>query len=161
MKFYRFPSDSERKAKWIAAINRKDWYPTEYSWICSEHFVSGEKSNNQFAPNYVPTIFKHVKSPMKRRMEAQVADFQRRTATKKRRIEQIENSLLAEEQRKRSYARKKKPGDVKRTVEWRALQHFQMYQFSGTNLSVIGKELGMLQLDSSPTVDMHWLVDIM
>ena len=61
VKFYRFPSDPERKAKWIAAINRKDWYPTEYSWICSEHFVSGEKSNNQFAPNYVPTIFKHVK----------------------------------------------------------------------------------------------------
>ena len=101
VKFYRFPSDPERKAKWIAAINRKDWYPMEYSWICSEHFVSGEKSNNQFAPNYVPRIFKHVKSPIKRRMQAKVADFQRRTATRKRRIEQAENSILAEEQRKK------------------------------------------------------------
>ena len=107
VKFYRFPSDPERKAKWIAAINRKDWYPTEYSWICSEHFVSGEKINNQFAPNYVPTIFKHVKSPIKRRMEAKVADFQRRTATRKRRIEQAENSMLAEEQRKKRLCEEK------------------------------------------------------
>ena len=111
--FYRFPSDPERKAKWIAAINRKDWYPTEYSWICSEHFVSGEKSNNQFAPNYVPTIFKHVKSPIKRKMEAQVADFQRRTATKKRQIGQAESLMLAEEE-KRGCAREKKVGSVKR-----------------------------------------------
>ena len=108
VKFYRFPLDPEQKAKWIAAINRKDWYPTEYSWICSEHFVSGEKSNNQFAPNYVPTIFKHVKSPIKRRMEAKVADFQRRTATRKRRIEQ------AEEQRKKRLREEKKLGNAKR-----------------------------------------------
>ena len=50
----------------------------EYTWICIEHFVSWEKSNNQFALNHVPTIFKYVKSLMKQRMEAQVVEFQRR-----------------------------------------------------------------------------------
>ena len=33
--------------------------PTQYTWICSEHFVSGCKSNNLLAPNYVPSLFKH------------------------------------------------------------------------------------------------------
>ena len=101
IKFYHFPTDPERKQQWITAVNRKNWHPTEYTWICSEHFVLGKKSNNQFAPNYVPTIFKHVKSPEKRRMDAQVVDFQQRTATRKRRIEQAEKSLLDEELRKK------------------------------------------------------------
>ena len=101
IKFYRFPTDHKRKQWWITAVNRKDWHSTEYTWICSKHFVLGEKSSNQFAPNYVPTIFKHVKSPEKQRMDAQVVDFQRRTATRKRRIEQAEKSLLDEELRKK------------------------------------------------------------
>ena len=101
IKFYRFPTDPERKQRWIAAVDRKDWYPTEYTWICSEHFVLGEKSNNQFAPNYIPTILKHIRSPEKRRIDAKVVDFQRRTATRKRRIEQTEKSQLAEEEKKK------------------------------------------------------------
>ena len=34
-------------------------------------------------------------------MEAKLADFQRKTPTRKRRIKQVENLLLAEEQRKK------------------------------------------------------------
>ena len=97
MQFYRFPADPERKSKWVAAVNRKGWYPTEYTWICSEHFVSGVKSNNPLAPNYV----KHVKSPEKHRLEAQTASFECRTAARKRRVEETEKSLIAEEQRKK------------------------------------------------------------
>ena len=74
----RFPTDPERKGKWISAVNREGWTPSEYSWICSEHFVTGAKSNNPLAPNYVATIFSHVESPMKRRMY----DFHRRQALK-------------------------------------------------------------------------------
>ena len=101
IKFYRFPTDPERKQNWIAALNRKDWYPTKYTWICSEHFISGEKSNNQFAPNYTPTIFNPVRSPEKQRIDAKVVDFHRRIAARKRRIEQTEKSQLAEEERKK------------------------------------------------------------
>ena len=39
LQFQRFPQDPERRSKWIAAMKRKDWAPTEYSWICSSHFV--------------------------------------------------------------------------------------------------------------------------
>ena len=30
--FYRFPVNSERRARWISAINRKNWKPSEHSW---------------------------------------------------------------------------------------------------------------------------------
>lgn len=42
--FYRFPSratEKDRRRAWIAAVNRKNWVPTQYSWVCSAHFVSG------------------------------------------------------------------------------------------------------------------------
>lgn len=55
--FYRFPQDSERRTLWVAALGRKDWVPSEYSWLCSSHFASGTKSNNPRSPDYVPSIF--------------------------------------------------------------------------------------------------------
>ena len=39
---------------------------------------------------------------MKRKIEAQVADFQRRTASRKRKIEQTERSLVTEQQKKKA-----------------------------------------------------------
>ena len=38
----------------------------KYTWVCSQHFVSGEKSSNHLAPNYVPD---YVGSPVKQRLE--------------------------------------------------------------------------------------------
>ena len=67
--------DPERKGKWISVVNREGWMLSEYSWICSEHFVTGAKSNNPSAPNYVQTIFSHVESPVKQRMEGRMDDF--------------------------------------------------------------------------------------
>ena len=87
IQFYRFPADPNKRHKWTSAVNRDDWTPNEYTWICSEHFVSGVKSANPLAPNYIPTIFKHVKSPEKRRNETQMVEFKRRQATKRRRLE--------------------------------------------------------------------------
>ena len=87
IQFYRFPSDPEKRSKWVAAVRHDNWSPTEHSWICSEHFVSNVKSNNPLAPNYIPTIFQHVKTPEKRRFEAELDTFNRRQATKKRRLE--------------------------------------------------------------------------
>ena len=65
--FYRFPDNLDRRAKWIAAVRRNHWAPNEHSWLCSEHFVSGEKSNDPLSPDYILTIFKHVSSPAKRK----------------------------------------------------------------------------------------------
>ena len=85
IKFYRFPSDAERKAKWIAAIKCKNWTLSEHTWICSQHFVTGEKSNKPLAPNYVPSVFEYVDSPTKGRLEVDMDKFHRRQAMKKRR----------------------------------------------------------------------------
>ena len=86
IKFYRFPANSEKKAKWVAAVNRKDWIPNEHSWICSEHFVTGERSDNPLAPNFVPTIFKHIDSPSKRKLVKDMDNFVRRQDMKRRRL---------------------------------------------------------------------------
>ena len=41
-RFYRFPTEVQKREAWIAAIKRKNWVPTEYSRVCSAHFVSGK-----------------------------------------------------------------------------------------------------------------------
>ena len=83
--FYRFPTNVERKRKWIAAVRWENWMPTKYSWICSQHFVTGKKSNNPLAPNYIPSFFEHVSSPVKCRLEIEAGQFERRQAMKRRR----------------------------------------------------------------------------
>ena len=85
-KVSRFPKDSDRRIKWIAALKRENWKPNDYTWICSQHFVSGEKSNNPLAPNYVSTLFDYVGSPVKRRLESDMDKSYRRLAMKKRRV---------------------------------------------------------------------------
>ena len=67
--FYRFPVDMDRRSRWIAAINRKNWQPSEYSWLCSSHFISGSKSDDPLSPDYIPSQFAHVASPAKRKRE--------------------------------------------------------------------------------------------
>ena len=40
--FFRFPVDTQQRDRWIAALRREDWLPTQYSRVCSAHFVSGK-----------------------------------------------------------------------------------------------------------------------
>jgi len=58
--------------------------PTRYFWICSQHFVTGKKSNNLLAPNYIPSVFEHVSSPVKHRLETEAGHFESRQAMKRR-----------------------------------------------------------------------------
>ena len=97
LQFYRFPVDSDRRRRWVAAIGRKDWTPTDYSCICSEHFATGVKSNHPLAPNCIPTLFKHISIPVKRSLEGKAVDFDRRQSTKKRRTETTKKEQLAVE----------------------------------------------------------------
>lgn len=87
LKFYRFPTDPERRLRWIAAVDRKNWTPSEYSWICSAHFIRGMKSDDPTCPDYAPSIFSHTNSPVKRRAERSMAQYDRRKDTSKKRIE--------------------------------------------------------------------------
>ena len=42
LSFYRFPVDPERRKRWIAAVNRGVWSPSDHSRLCSAHFISGK-----------------------------------------------------------------------------------------------------------------------
>lgn len=62
----------EEQCAWITAVNRKEWVPNEHLWLCSEHFVSGEKSNDPLSPDYAPTIFQYVSSHLKRKKKLRI-----------------------------------------------------------------------------------------
>ena len=40
--FFRIPANEDQRIKWIAAINRKNWTPTEGTRLCSDHFTTGK-----------------------------------------------------------------------------------------------------------------------
>ena len=94
--FYRFPEHKERREKWIAAIGRKDWVPGEYTWICSQHFISGEKSNDPTSPDYVPSIFKHTSNEARTKAVNDLERYDRVVHCKKRRIENHDRAVAAE-----------------------------------------------------------------
>jgi len=107
LSFYRFPADPERRQKWIAALRRKNWKPNRHSWVCSSHFISGEKSDDCLSPDYVPSIFCHVPISSRKRKAKELDDYGRRKRMKElrttathssheTRIEQ-QDSLLSQE----------------------------------------------------------------
>ena len=77
--FHRFPhSNSELLAKWIQAMRRKDWQPTNNIFLYSEHFepscffIWPGKIGSRLSPGAIPSIFpafpEHLhKSTTKRR----------------------------------------------------------------------------------------------
>jgi len=61
--------------------------PNKSTWICSQHFVTGKKSNNPLSPNYVPSNFPYTASPIKRKLKGDAIRFEQRQATKLRRLQ--------------------------------------------------------------------------
>ena len=60
--FYCFPTDVERRHRWISFFsqinsNGTPWKPGEEDRLCSEHFVSKKKSNLPNNPDYVPSVY--------------------------------------------------------------------------------------------------------
>lgn len=96
LKFYRFPTDPERRLRWVAALDRKNWTPNEHTWICSAHFIRGMKSDDPTCPDYVPSIFGYTDSPKKRKAERSMAQYDRRKDTKKKRIESAKRQEASE-----------------------------------------------------------------
>lgn len=42
IQFYRIPADPDKRRQWLAAIGRKDFNATQYTRLCSKHFISGK-----------------------------------------------------------------------------------------------------------------------
>jgi len=58
--------------------------------------VSGVKNNNPLSPDYVPSIFDHVKSPdKKKRARDELDKFRRRSEAKRRRLSHGERQELS------------------------------------------------------------------
>ena len=60
--------------KWVGAVRRDDWQPSERSCICSVHFING-KSDTPLSPNYVPSVFEYIRSPLKRKRVSFLEDY--------------------------------------------------------------------------------------
>jgi len=75
--FNKFPAVKVKSNEWFATVKRKNWTSTEYGQIFSEHFVSGIKSKDSLAPNYVSGLFKHVKSSVKWHLEREMDRYQK------------------------------------------------------------------------------------
>ena len=85
--FHKFPKDPEFRRQWILATKRKDFSPSDYATLCSEHFtdvsfVPGLTVNNLF-PNAIPTIF------------AELPDYYQPPAKKRRTSSAREKQILA------------------------------------------------------------------
>ena len=91
-----------KKRRWIAAVSRKNWIPRELTWICSNHFVGGKKCNDPTSPAYTPSLFSHVRSPVKRKAADDLRRFCRLREAKRRRKEGFER---AEKQRETTVPR--------------------------------------------------------
>ncbi|XP_042372931.1 uncharacterized protein LOC121966929, partial [Plectropomus leopardus] len=98
VKFYRIPAATFRQRKqrqlWLNAIGRKDWTEVviKNARVCSEHFISGEKSDDPRSPDYVPSIFKPASPPKERRERMQLDAINRKQKKKLQRRQQAEKS---------------------------------------------------------------------
>ncbi len=65
---------------WIAAIGRKvAWQPTVHTWLCNAHFI-GCKNDDPLSPDYIPSLFTHTRSPIKRKKTAESVERYERSA---------------------------------------------------------------------------------
>ncbi|KAL1268557.1 hypothetical protein QQF64_033920 [Cirrhinus molitorella] len=83
--FYNIPKNSERRQKWIAAIKKDHWTPTEHSRLCSEHFILGKKSDNPKNPDYVPSLFAYLSPEQRQRKINCYKKFEQTQAVKRKR----------------------------------------------------------------------------
>ncbi len=77
-------------------------YNSQYSFVCSAHFISGKKSNDHLSPDYVPSVFKHLDSPTRRRQASKMEAYERRKHANQARAKSVQadnEKLEAERER--------------------------------------------------------------
>lgn len=61
--FYAFPLEDEvNLKKWIAALGRRDFYPSKSDFLCSHHFPPDSIENGILKPNATPLGAREIKS---------------------------------------------------------------------------------------------------
>uniref|UniRef100_A0A8D0CPL0 THAP-type domain-containing protein n=1 Tax=Sander lucioperca TaxID=283035 RepID=A0A8D0CPL0_SANLU len=97
--FYRIPSDKEnpeRRQLWIQAIRRATvsgngtWQPSQYTRLCSDHFIKGAKSDDLLSPDWVPSVFSHTPVTKKRKREK---DMESRIQIKRMEAEKKQDAI--------------------------------------------------------------------
>ena len=48
-----------------------------HEYVCSSHFVGGNKSNDPLSPSFVPSIFGKVSGPVKRKQDTDISRYER------------------------------------------------------------------------------------
>ena len=56
LSFHRFPKNNIPKEKWVNAIKRKDFVPTNHHRVCSSHFEGGKRKNTKDVPSVFPLL---------------------------------------------------------------------------------------------------------
>ncbi len=64
--FHRFPKNKQLRDKWINAIKRKKFVPSDHHRVCSSHFEGGKRRN----ASAIPTIFPLILQPKSRKEPA-------------------------------------------------------------------------------------------
>ena len=71
----------------VHVMKRENRKPNEHSWVCSAHFVSGNKSDDPLSPDYIPRVFSYVGSSDKHRSKRQLERYGQRKHSKRRQLE--------------------------------------------------------------------------
>ena len=102
--FYRFPVEPNRRARWTAAVNRKNWIGVTGTRGFAAHTSSPEqKGTILLSPSYVPTVFSYVESLVKRKGAQNLARYERGTATKRKEdksFRQLQETAMAHEEQR-------------------------------------------------------------
>ena len=68
--------DQDQLQKWLKAIQREGWFPTQYSYICSEHFLESDfiqrtgickRLKQDAVPSVFPAFPKHLQNNVAKR----------------------------------------------------------------------------------------------
>ena len=66
----RFPTNPEKKAKWLQNMRREDWMPSSHSRLCSDHFqekhIDRSGQRVRLKDDAIPTRFKKFPEHLKK-----------------------------------------------------------------------------------------------
>ncbi|KAI2807180.1 hypothetical protein BLOT_009142 [Blomia tropicalis] len=99
VRFYSFPSVKERRNVWIKFVSRSnidgsDWIPSKHSKICSEHFLSGFKTNEENHPSFNPSLHPMKTFPSMRDPKRALERLARHTKRKILKVESTSTSKI-------------------------------------------------------------------